>query len=185
MAERGIAAAPAQVRPVVFECAGCGAGLSVPVVAAQSGLEAADPGGAAGAAAGAAGAVTVAAAVAVLGRYAVDPEPFGPPYLLALSDASHLIGRISGGPRGTFVLSPADVPGAVPVHETLAAGPAGGAAGRGAEPEVCVLRAESRDGGSESAGSGGVGLRGSGAPAGAGAVGSGRGAGAGADGAAA
>ena len=47
------------------------------------------------------------------GTYAVDDEPFGPPYVPA-GEGRY---RVSGGPRGTFVFAPGDVVGTVPVSD--------------------------------------------------------------------
>jgi hypothetical protein len=59
------------------------------------------------------------------GTYAVDDEPFGPPYVPA-GDGRY---RVPGGPRGTFVLAPGDVLGTAPVSEPArrsgCCGPAG------------------------------------------------------------
>ena len=45
------------------------------------------------------------------GTYAVDDEPFGPPYAPTGEGRYH----VSGGPRNTFVLASGDVVGTVPV----------------------------------------------------------------------
>jgi hypothetical protein len=44
------------------------------------------------------------------GRFAVDPEPFGPPSVPAADDPGVLV---SGGPRGTILVNPSDVCGLV------------------------------------------------------------------------
>ena len=48
------------------------------------------------------------------GTYAIDDEPFGPPYVPA-GDGRY---RVAGGPRGTLVLALADVVGTEPVGDT-------------------------------------------------------------------
>jgi hypothetical protein len=45
------------------------------------------------------------------GTYAIDVEPFGPPYVAVDGRPEHRAVHVPGGPRGTFVLAPGDVRG--------------------------------------------------------------------------
>ena len=87
---------------VVFECRRCRARLSAPVLLGALPKEAATPD-------------AMAAGVAcpprmAPGTYAVDDEPFGPPYVPAGDGRYH----VADGPRRTFVLAPDDVVGTAP-----------------------------------------------------------------------
>ena len=90
---------------MVFKCRQCRARLSVPVLLAALPGEAATPD------------VTPAGVSCpprmAPGTYAIDDEPFGPPYVPA-GDGRY---RVSGGPQGTFVLASGDVAGTVPVSD--------------------------------------------------------------------
>jgi len=95
-------------RAVVFCCAACNAPLTKPLVEAPLNMDAKAPYESEN---------RDWEARQPLGTYAIDPEPFGPPYVPVPGRIGYRNVHVPGGPRGTFVIAPSDALAMDPVPD--------------------------------------------------------------------